>query len=623
MRHLILTGFLVLFSSALLCTTTQAFDLQQAINEWLETGEGEIVLPAGTHRIDETIMIEKADGLTIRGEGAHLVFTRRMDGFNVNDSKNITLANFTIDYDPLLFSQGKIVDLEPSGRWYDVEIFEGYPNGDLLNGYLQRGPKMLIMDPENLSIKENSRDQYYANSVEKLSDNLFRVRFESPTNVQSAVGVGDYAVLRSRGGGGAIRFNNVENSLVDNITIYGSPDMAVREDGSSANVYRGIYITPGKKPAGATVERYFSINADAFHSKRAKIGPIVENCFFELMGDDSVNIGGTMDFILGGSGKILYISPKVVGFLKPEGKAQISDGENFDMKGVFEIAEVTWIENPESWMRSTARELWEGHHSPRNNGGVYEVQLTTEVEVNPGDIFSDLDRIGTGAIVRNNTFRGHRARGVLLKAHNSLIEGNTFESISMVAISITPEYYWMEGPIPRNVRIRNNRFINNGLADKAHLATNRWGDISIFIDPYSRTETLEIQGGRGITNITIENNWFEGSAFSGIMLLDTTGAVIAGNTIHNTSSISENVLAVAQNMDFSSSGLYVDDCANVEIRDNTIRHVPQYGMFIKDSTNVRIFGNNQIISFVRDKVERNASILKIEGVEGLVVEGIE
>ena len=55
-----------------------------------------------------------------------------------------------------------------------------------------------------------------------------------------------------------------------------------------------------------------------------------------------------------------------------------------------------------------------------------------------------------------------RARGMLIKASDGVIEGNFVEKSNYDGISLYPEYEWLEGGCARNVVIRNNKLRDNG-----------------------------------------------------------------------------------------------------------------------------------------------------------------
>ena len=88
--------------------------------------------------------------------------------------------------------------------------------------------------------------------------------------------------------------------------------------------------------------------------------------------------------------------------------------------------------------------------------------LDRAVDFSFGTVVIANERMGNGFTIRNCTFGSTRARAMLIKASNGLIENNTVERSYYDAISIYPEYYWLEGGCARNVTIRGNTLRNNG-----------------------------------------------------------------------------------------------------------------------------------------------------------------
>ena len=94
-------------------------------------------------------------------------------------------------------------------------------------------------------------------------------------------------------------------------------------------------------------------------------------------------------------------------------------------------------------------------------------------------------------IVRNCRISAMRARCVLVKAPDSVIEGNTFYDTHSAAVLAGPEFYWGEAPPIRNLVVRNNRFVNVDVSN-------------IYIGAF------DSEASRDNRAIVIEGNTFEG-----------------------------------------------------------------------------------------------------------------
>lgn len=59
-------------------------------------------------------------------------------------------------------------------------------------------------------------------------------------------------------------------------------------------------------------------------------------------------------------------------------------------------------------------------------------------------------------MIRRNHFHDCHVRGILLKAADCRIEDNRIERTALNGIILKPEFFWLEGPMPRNIVIRGN-----------------------------------------------------------------------------------------------------------------------------------------------------------------------
>src|SRR5690606_7979763 len=99
-------------------------------------------------------------------------------GLHIASARGLTLKNLTIDYDPLPFTQGTIVNIDPSGKWYDVRIDPGYPQDDeLLHLFRHHGVDMMVMDPQVRAIKAGTPNFMRTNQVDRLTEDVLRLWF--------------------------------------------------------------------------------------------------------------------------------------------------------------------------------------------------------------------------------------------------------------------------------------------------------------------------------------------------------------------------------------------------------------------------------------------------------------
>jgi len=94
--------------------------------------------------------------------------------------------------------------------------------------------------------------------------------------------------------------------------------------------------------------------------------------------------------------------------------------------------------------------------SDNTTGPYFEVSLDRRVQAEFDDLVSNPAATGSGYVVRRNTIRNHRARGMLLKADDGLVQENTIDGSTMGGIVLTPEFWWNEAGYSRHVSVQRN-----------------------------------------------------------------------------------------------------------------------------------------------------------------------
>lgn len=532
--HTLLLGLFLVFNATSRAAASEPwFDeaaLERAVVSARIQGTPEVVIPPGVHRMSRQVNIRAVENLVIDGQGATLLFTSRDAGLHIASARGLTLKNLTIDYDPLPFTQGTIVNIDPSGKWYDVRIDPGYPQDDeLLHLFRHHGVDMMVMDPQVRAIKAGTPNFMRTNQVDRLTEDVLRLWFPNqPRN--PTIADGDPVVLEYRSEKPALTLIDVSDSLFENLTIHSSSHMGILElQGGGGNIYRNVRITPGPPPQGALRERLFSVNADAFHSGAMERGPLLENCLFEMMGDDGINIKGSFVFVVDTVDSGLILASRTGGSIAMDvgDTLQLVDGASFDVRGNARLTKLTPTSDPDLIER--ARRLWQNIKGFPATPGLFRAEIEPWTALRPGDLVVSLSRSGQGAVIRGCTIRGNRARGMLVRAPGARIENNTLANISIAGITVMPESEWMEGPIPFDVVIKGNLLTNMGISDPGYLVQLPHGGaaIAVLINDRSRPS----RNSRAITNVTIEENVIRSPALTGIQVYNTTGAVLRNNEI--------------------------------------------------------------------------------------------
>ena len=271
---------------------------------------------------------------------------------------------------------------------------------------------------------------------------------------------GDRVVLgMRRDGGGMLLVDSCENMEFEAITIYASPGFAFYETGhgGGGNTYRRCRLI--RRPG---TDRLLASAADCFHSMNQHRGPLIEACEFSWAMDDLVNIHGYFHVVVEPLAKdeLLIVTP--FGTDLPDGTELFffSAPRGVEKCRVVVVSSRETVGSEEEGLRCI-KELYKrkfGIELQSFPGGSFcRIRLDRPVDIEPGDFACSYGSCGSGAILRNNHLHDCHVRGILLKAADCRIEGNRIERIALNGIILKPEFFWLEGPMPRNIVIRGNR----------------------------------------------------------------------------------------------------------------------------------------------------------------------
>ncbi|MBD0404314.1 right-handed parallel beta-helix repeat-containing protein [Flammeovirga sp. EKP202] len=440
----------------------------------------------GTHAL--TLFRNK--NLLINGNGATIIMHSPMLGFlKMMNVKNVIIKDLYIDYDPLPFTQGKIIALNPESNTFDLQIDEGFP--ELSAPYFTASAERwgMLMD-NNIpgKLKDGVGHLYPYKGWEKIGERTYRIQQPQQRFIDD-MEVGDVFVQIARNNGKTI-FTSFggENLTFMNITSYASP--------------AGTYAAFGHKEwniLNCNVRlkkgRYHSANADCIHVSGSMFGPWVEDCLFEGASDDAVNLKAVKKYILE----------------QPQ-KNQILTVGNGVLKG-----DVFRFYNPREGVLLDEAYVINIERQKEKN---FLITFNKEIQglrSFGSDKRNDIAYIDTQAcesfIFRNNTFRNARRFGMLLQSNYGIIENNTFENLSQCAISMNNGADWGEGFVAHDVLIKNNLFKNIGY-DKTFLSQYNAASIRMWVTKLKNPEAkgkwcgIAATKWQGLNTIAIEGNHF-------------------------------------------------------------------------------------------------------------------
>ncbi len=496
-------------------------NLNAAIQSAYAGGATSITITPGKYVMPGTLKIANMSNATITATNVEISMTTTSDVIDVNNCTSVTFQGATAHYANPLFCQAKILAFgtdSTKGPYYDVQIDAGYPfSATFSSSY--------VFDPATGKIKFGTWDTSAA-SVQALNGSGQTRLFwgTSNTNLLPSngynVAVGDYVVCRG-GGNTMLHADGCTNCTFQNLIFYWGGVFGFFDTSAKGNHYLNDQIIRGPVPPGATRAPMISQSADGLHSAGPRVGPDIENCYFESMCDDGIAIHGYYATITAVSGNTITTTDN---HYQAGDTARISNGSGF-------IAQTT-VQSVQSL----------GNNS-------YLITLASNVGAHVGDLAGNPSASGPGYKVINNTIKNNRARGMLLKGDNGLVQGNTVDGSTMSGISIGPEQP-SEGDYCQTVMVKQNTISNTNYA-----TNNRFYNGAIWVHG---------NGAQGNTGITIQNNTMDSILGPNLVIQWANGVQINSNTFSNTHAV-----AVGTNAELTTV-VQLDHCNSVSFQNNKV-----------------------------------------------------
>jgi len=420
------------------------------------------------------------ENITIDGQGATLILHPLNGLVRLADCRNVTFKNFVIQHRPLPFMQGDIEAVEDGSFLW--RIHDGFPlpkpadwmrhHGHFFDNpaahlperteWEQReqfnGPWLWgsVLSADSAALKPNFTNHLFVDEVTPVDEKkrLFRVmisegyreflsglipgeRFVLPRMTRTTE---QFFQLRDRGWmfEQNVQVRNSSGILLENLTFYSArPGMVfgVRHNTGDVTI-RGCTVTwlPGTDALMASWR-------DGVHCKNNRIGPVIENCRFEGLFDDSVNLSAdaVMAEEILAADRLRLTS---AGFSPGDEIGVFSPDSGMWQTGLT----VTAVTDRDVTFSRPVEHVICGHMIPHD-----DVRATQ---------FFNLSCANRGFVVRNNFFGLQRRHAVLARSAG-LVENNIIQGVSGHAFEFSnTSGSFYEGPFPRGVQVRGNRIFD-------------------------------------------------------------------------------------------------------------------------------------------------------------------
>ncbi|MEM1026519.1 MAG: hypothetical protein AAGJ38_00375 [Planctomycetota bacterium] len=496
------------------------------------------------------------DDFTIHADGVQLIAKELKQIVRINNANNLAVNGLTVDYDPLPFTQGRVISTNNNNSRFVVDVHDGF---DLYAG----STRAILYDAATSEVKRGSKTRFGFDVAPGAAAGQLVV---TGRGFLDTLAVGDLVTLTREADiqiPHAIRVTDSTGVTMTDVTVHASTSFGLFESGGGNNTYLGYTATPGPAPTANGPARLLSANADALHSKHTSVGPQIHQATIRAQGDDGIAINGSYLPIgqNNGGGNTITVAARSGGI---DDHLFIGDTIRiFDAAtgGTVEAA-VTGIapENNVDWAAVRAQHFPNLNTNSNTYTNGYSLTLDRSVAVDPGDFLANPDRNGNGFSVTESTIENHRARGILVKASGGVIENNVVDGSSIAGIVLSAEpYLWLESDFSDDVQIVGNTVRNTGY-DSDDPNNTKAGAISVT--------GPSAWNGTGHANIVIDENVVDSVVGTNLVVNIADGVDVRNNQFLNPNA-SFTIAGQATGVD-PNAVVWVGDAEGVTFTENTV-----------------------------------------------------
>ena len=384
------------------------------------------------------------ENLEINGQGSEFILAGFVSPFLLQDSKNISFKNFSIDYVRTFHSEAKILSVDKSGM--TVQFTKKFPyrldHQSLIftdsTGVVYPWSDLLEFDPKKKETAFMANDLWVGSNVPVKAIRPGTVKLLLPEIIGTPGNVMVFASAFRLVP--AFNISNSANISFNGIDIFHCGGMGIVAQNSRDLFLDHVRVTPS--PGSG---RIVSITADATHFSNCSGKIVIENCLFENQKDDATNIHGIYSkitkIISPSEIEVELIHKHQFGFdyLKPELKVEFADAASI----------VTYANNS---VKSTER------INKEFTRVVFNAPISPNTKL--GDVIASSEDYPE-VLIRKCMIRGNRARGILLNSRGkTVVENNTFHVPGAAILFEGDASFWYEQSGVNGVMIRNNTFDN-------------------------------------------------------------------------------------------------------------------------------------------------------------------
>lgn len=507
-------------------------------NYYISNSSSESEFPVKRQRVG--LFFKGLKNIRLEGNGSTFVFHGKMISWVLDSCENITLRNYTVDYERPGMSEMTVRSISPTEVTVAVHPDSRFT---IMDGKVQWYGEQWIPNPKGFFLaRVNPHEDriFYSNWVPFQASSAERIgstgiRFKGDFSKFKA-DTGDVLTLRD-----AIRDyvgvfqNRSKNISLHNVHMNSMHGLGIVSQFCENLNYDSIYVEPAKGSG-----RVIASSADGMHFSGCKGQITINNCRFSGMHDDPINVHGThlkvKEIISPTKLKLRFMHHQSYGFMA------FSKGDTI------------------AYLHAKALQIY-GQGVVKSARLVSERELIVELEKPiPSQLQLDdaLENITwTPALtLTNSRFERTISRGTLVTTRRKvLIENNVYYRTGMHAILIENDAMgWYESGPVADVTIRNNQFIACGFnsapvsyaikinPENSERLKNYYVHQNLRImDNLFRLQGAPLLSAKSTKGLLFANNRIEkmenasdGEEQPAFNLIDCTGVRIEGNKFEGT-----------------------------------------------------------------------------------------
>jgi len=516
-----------------------------------------VFAPGAVYRINPAnvvVLLKGVSDLELDGNGATVIFTNPAAGFlELNHCSRITVRNFVVDFDPLPYSVGTVRSVDLQNGSFTLTADPGMPEFDAPH-MLEHWLFGVTLDPSVPGrMKTGSFLVVGPGSKVVRTDDQIAISLNDPSMLRTFAPGDKYVQFARKNGHELIRGEHSSELAFLNNTTYAAP----------AGHYVLLYCDDAKVLGCRELirpGRWFGGNADGVHVRSSGIGPWVEGCTIEGIGDDGVAIYSKGIGILEKPSDTTLRLDDGFFTLHPGSQFLIFDPktgtpvvENLTVKSVTEVPK---------------NDRFPAHKLVEFLPGFPQAVVTEFKEAWKNHLVFDRTAQHQQFMIRRNVIRQVRRFGAIIRAVDGAVEENEITQTSDSAITLQNEpYFWKNGLQSENILIQNNVIRDCNFTQSSK---NR-GVINVLLRRISsndqgKTWKDSASDWRGHRNITIRNNSIRQWQQRGISVQCAENVRIMGNRIEG---VLPNTLGTG-----TQYGIYLENVENAKVEDNAVSASP-------------------------------------------------